>query len=152
MSGPGYLFDANVWVGLAFAAHPNHVPATAVYRTTTAARPACFCRSTQQSTLRLLTIPTLLRAYGVPNLSNRDSLATLEQFAASPAVAYRGEPVGTVPVWHRLAALPTASPKVWMDAYPAAFAIAGGLELVTFDKGFARFAGLNATILAPARP
>lgn len=152
MSGPAYLFDANVWVGLAFVAHPNHAAATAAFRAATAARPACFCRSTQQTVLRLLSLPTLLGAYGVTGLSNRDALDTLERFMASPVVAYRDEPPGTVPVWHRLAALPTASPKVWMDAYLAAFAIAGGLEFVTFDTAFVQYAGLAPTILTGTKP
>lgn len=152
MSGQAFLFDANVWVGLAFAAHPNHALATAAYRAATPARPACFCRSTQQSALRLFSVPTLLRAYGVPGLTNRDALATLERFMASPTVAYRDEPSGMVPVWHGLAALPTASPQVWMDAYLAAFSIVGGLELVTFDRDFSQFAGLSATILTSATP
>jgi len=39
-----------------------------------------------------------------------------------------------------------------MDAYLAAFAIAGGLELVTFDQVFTNFAGLTPTILTAARP
>jgi toxin-antitoxin system PIN domain toxin len=126
--------------------------ATAAYRAATAERPACFCRSTQQSVLRLLSLPALLHSYGVPGLSNQDALTTLDRFMASPTVAYRDEPARVVPLWHRLAALPTASPKVWMDAYLAAFAIAGGLELVTFDKGFSQFAGLTHTIVVPTTP
>jgi toxin-antitoxin system PIN domain toxin len=152
LNEPAYLFDANVWVGLAFAAHPNHVAATAAYRAATAARPACFCRSTQQSVLRLLSLPTLLRTYGVPGLSNRDALATLERFMASPSVAFRDEPPNIAAVWHPLAALPTASPKVWMDAYLAAFAILGDLQRVTFDQAFSQFAGLNVTILTAPHP
>ncbi len=41
----------------------------------------------------------------------------------------------------------TFSPNVWNDAYLAAFAMAGGYELVSFDKGFAQFSGLKCTIL-----
>lgn len=152
MSGPAFLFDANVWVGLAFAAHPNHPPATAAFRAATPARPACFCRSTQHTVLRLLSTPAVLSAYGVAALTNRDALSTLERFMASPAVCYPDEPPGTAPVWHRLAALPTASPKVWMDAYLAAFAIVGGLELVTFDKAFLQFGGFAPTILTLTTP
>lgn len=42
----------------------------------------------------------------------------------------------------------TFSPNVWTDAYLAAFSLAGNYELVTFDKGFARFPGLTHTILS----
>ena len=41
------------------------------------------------------------------------------------------------------------STKVWMDAYLAAFATAGGQELVTLDQGFSKFAGVSVTILSP---
>jgi len=36
----------------------------------------------------------------------------------------------------------------WADAYLAAFAKTANLELITFDKGFAQFAGLRLTILS----
>lgn len=71
---------------------------------------------------------------------------------ASPSVAYRDEPAGLVPLWHRLAALHSASPKVWMDAYLAAFASAGELQMVTLDQAFSQFAGVSVTILAPEAP
>ena len=45
----------------------------------------------------------------------------------------------------------TYSPKVWEDAYLAAFAMASGRKLVTFDKGFRAYAGLNVEILASSR-
>ena len=38
----------------------------------------------------------------------------------------------------------------WMDAYLAAFAIAGGHQLITTDKGFKQFAELNPVILSRA--
>jgi predicted nucleic acid-binding protein len=71
---------------------------------------------------------------------------------ASPSIAYRDEPAGLVPLWHRLAALPSASPKVWMDAYLAAFAAASLLEMVTLDQAFTQFAGVRVTILTPTGP
>jgi predicted nucleic acid-binding protein len=40
-----------------------------------------------------------------------------------------------------------ASPKLWMDAYLAAFALAGGYQLVTLDKAFKQFKGLNLRVL-----
>ena len=49
--------------------------------------------------------------------------------------------------WRRLATRDLASPKLWMDAYLAAFAIAADVELVTTDKAFGRFEGLKVTVL-----
>lgn len=45
------------------------------------------------------------------------------------------------------AARDTASPKLWMDAWLAAFAIQSGCQFVTIDRSFAKFDGLNALIL-----
>ena len=44
---------------------------------------------------------------------------------------------------------PPASPKVWMDAYLAAFAIRAGLPFATLDADFRRFeaAGLDLHLL-----
>jgi predicted nucleic acid-binding protein len=43
----------------------------------------------------------------------------------------------------------TASPKVWMDAYFAAFAIAAGLKFISFDSDFKQFElkGLDLQLL-----
>jgi predicted nucleic acid-binding protein len=39
------------------------------------------------------------------------------------------------------------SPKVWNDAYLAAFAQAAAFDLVTFDRAFAQFKGVASTVL-----
>jgi predicted nucleic acid-binding protein len=36
-----------------------------------------------------------------------------------------------------------------MDAYLAAFALAGGYQFVTIDKAFAQFDGLDLVLLSP---
>jgi predicted nucleic acid-binding protein len=38
------------------------------------------------------------------------------------------------------------SPKLWNDAYLAAFALAAQLEVVSFDTGFAQFKGVKCLI------
>jgi uncharacterized protein len=149
LNGSGFLLDVNVWLALAFPAHPHHQQALGAFQQATAARPACFCRATQQGFLRLACSAAFQRSCNIIGLTNRDALAALDQFMSSPSVAYREEPAGLVPLWRRLAALPSASPKVWMDAYLAAFATAGALEMVTLDQAFFQFAGVSVTILTP---
>lgn len=151
MSDSPALFDANVWIALAFDAHPNHAAAVEAFRLQTPERPACFCRATEQSFLRLASTPAILRLCNASGLTNLDALAMFEGFMSSAVVEYRNESEGTVALWHRFAARPTASPQIWMDAYLAAFAITGGLKLVTFDSGFSQYEGLDPTILVGAR-
>jgi predicted nucleic acid-binding protein len=84
-------------------------------------------------------------------LTNRDALVALDALRALAQVCEREEPPGTVPLWHRLADRDTASPKAWMDAYLAAFAICGALRLVTLDHDFKSFLpqGLDLDLLNP---
>ena len=147
---PGTLIDTNIWLAVVFATHPGHAVARQVLQAATAARPAVFCRATEQSVLRLLTTPAVLRAYGAQGLSNREALLALKALEGLPQVRFSDAPPGTVLHWHALAARDTASPKLWMDAYLAGFALAGGLSLVTLDADFKQFVGqgLHATVLA----
>lgn len=148
---PGSLFDTNVWLAAIFPTHPFHARAQQAIQQATPALPAVWCRSTQQSFLRLATTPTLLKAYGAEGMTNQDALVVLETLQALPQVALREESPGVFALWCQLAGADTASPKVWMDAYLAAFAITGGLTLVTLDRDFRNFVpqGLNLLMLNP---
>ncbi len=134
---------------MTFPTHPFHAAALAALEAATEDEPAVFCRATQNSFLRLATTPQLLKLYDAESLTNRDALAGLKILLSSPSVQEMDEPPGTVTLWHKLATRNTASPKVWMDAYLAAFAIAGGLRLVTLDKDFKSFVsqGLDLVLL-----
>lgn len=148
---PGTLFDTNVWLAAVFTTHPFHAMAQAALQRATPAEPAVFCRATEQSFLRLATTPSLLKAYGAEGLTNRDALVTLNALQTMHQVCVRDEPRGVVSLWHTLSALNSASPKVWMDAYLAAFATAGGLRMLTLDRDFKNFApqGLHLVLLNP---
>ena len=136
---PGSLLDTNVWVAAIFTTHPAHAAARQVLEQATPAAPAVFCRATQQSFLRLASTPALLKAYGAEGLTNRDALLALGALLALTQVAERDEPPGAPALWHRLASLDTASPKVWMDAYLSAFAITAGLRIITLDRDFKNY-------------
>lgn len=148
---PGSLLDTNVWLAAVFTTHPLHQAAQKNLQQATPAEPAVFCRSTQQSFLRLASTPTLLKAYGATGLTNIDALVALGALLALPQVCEREEPPGTPALWHRLASHNTASPKVWMDAYLAAFAISGGLRMVSLDQDFKNFVrnGLKLVLIGP---
>jgi predicted nucleic acid-binding protein len=62
------------------------------------------------------------------------------------------EPFGFSEHWPRLALQDRRSPKLWADAYLAAFAIADGCRLVTFDTAFKQFEpeGVDLLVLEPS--
>lgn len=144
------LFDLSVWVASVFPTHPFHPQAQAVLQSATPDSPAVFCRVTELGLLRLLTTPAVLQHYGAGRVTNRTALGLLQSLLARPEIAEFDEPAGTAALWHMLATCDTASPKVWMDAYLAAFAIAGGLRFVTLDTGFNPYKahGLQLVLLA----
>ena len=113
--------------------------------------PPLFCRATQQSFLRSASTPTLLKAYGAEGMTDRDALVALDALQALPQVCTREEAPGVFALWRGLAVAETASPKVWMDAYLVAFAITGGLRLITLDGDFRRFVanGLGLDLVRP---
>lgn len=134
----------------AFPSHPHHLFALDELERATTRVPAVFCRATQQSFLRLISTPHVFRAYQPGIVTNGAALVLFERLCARPGIATLAEPPGTVALWHRLAARDTASPKVWMDAYLAAFAISCGLNFVTLDRDFQTYEahGLRLRILA----
>lgn len=146
---PGFLFDTNVWLAAVFTTHPFHALAQQQLQQASTAKPAVFCRATQQSFLRLASTPALLKVYGATNFTNRDALVALDALQALPQVRVQDEPSGVFALWRSMAAVPSASPKVWMDAYLAAFAVGGALHMVTLDGDFKNFVthGLNLTLL-----
>lgn len=148
---PGSLVDTNVWIAAIFTTHPFHQTARQVLQQATPAEPAVFCRSTQQSFLRLASTPTLLKVYGAEGLTNRDALVALDALQALPQVCLRDEPPGVLTLWRAMASRDTASPKLWIDAYLAAFAIGGGLRMVTLDRDFKDFVpqGLGLALINP---
>jgi len=133
------LYDSNVWLALTFSAHPHHTLAKKVFAGASADNPACFCRATQQSFLRLATTPVLLNAYGAEGFTNQDAEKLFNALFGLSAVSALEEPSGLESRWLELAGLPSASPKVWMDAYLAAFAILHEAEFVTLDRDFRKF-------------
>ena len=149
MSASTRLLDVGVWIALAFGSHPGSRAARAVFESADSTRPVAFCRATQMSFLRLLTTPTLQALYGSPGITNDKAWGKSQQLLALPQVVWLAEPITLETEWKRCGSLRTISPKVWMDAYLAAFAIAGGLELVTFDRDFDKFTrhGLRLTLL-----
>jgi toxin-antitoxin system PIN domain toxin len=142
------LCDSSVWLALALSAHVHHEAARGWFEAVPAPGSVLFCRATQQAFLRLLTNASVLGPYGNPPLTNRQAWEAYQALLADDRIAFRSEePAGLEALWRRFAVRGTASPKLWMDAYLAAFALAGGHRMVTTDAAFRQFGGLDLKLL-----
>jgi toxin-antitoxin system PIN domain toxin len=99
-----------------------------------------FCRVTALALLRLLTNAAVMD--GQP-LRVSDAWHTYHSWLGRRDVMAAREPDGCdlfIGTWADSGVLP---PRLWTDAYLAAFACAGGMRLVTFDSDYRRFDRLN---------
>ena len=81
-------------------------------------------------------------------MRNKAAWSTYAGFFQDKQVSWVEEPDGLESHWRKLAGTPKTSPKLWMDAYLAAFAMAGGYRLLTTDKAFEQLKGLDVEILS----
>ena len=70
-----------------------------------------------------------------------------DRILADERFVFRSEPANLEPLMRRLTQANTPSPKLWQDAFLAAFALASGLHLATFDRGFQQFPDLQLILL-----
>jgi toxin-antitoxin system PIN domain toxin len=140
------LLDTNIWLALTIAKHTAHQRVSS-WMATAGSSPLLFCRATQQSVLRLLTTAQVLAAYDLLPKSNAEAWEIYRAFFNDQRVSFREEPTGVEARWQALASRDTASPKRWMDAYLAAFAIAGGYQFVTTDSGFRQYPNLDLLLI-----
>jgi toxin-antitoxin system PIN domain toxin len=138
-----HLPDVNVWLALAFASHMHHPSATAWFAGI-AGGDCAFCRVTQQGFLRLATTPNVMT---VGTVGLAQAWQMYDDLFADPRIVFAEEPEGIELLWRKHTQLQSFSPKVWNDAYLAAFAEAANFEVVTFDHGFTRYRSVRCTVL-----
>jgi toxin-antitoxin system PIN domain toxin len=131
-----FLFpDVNVWVALAHEVHPHHAAARRWSDALTDDAVVCFCRFTQLGLLRLLTNES---AMGTDVLTQAEAWDAFDGLMEHRSNRMAEEPPGVDELFRRLTTSNLASTKQWADGYLAAFAEAGQLTLVTFDRALAR--------------
>ncbi len=138
------LVDSNVWVALTFDSHTHHRNALEWFDSLDSGKQAVMCRMVQMSFLRLITTPAVFQNH---EITNRDACKILAALESDERVAWREEPEGIAGLWLELAGSKSPSPKKWMDAYLAAFAMLSGLQLVSFDAGFSQYKNLDFSLL-----
>ncbi len=133
-STTSYLFpDINVWVALTHARHVHHQVARDWFESLDGSERFCFCRFTQLGLLRLLTAEAVMRD---EVLHQTQAWSVYDRWMADARVQFVDEPPGIEPRFRARTRIRQAAPKVWADAYLAAFAEAAQLTLVTFDQAF----------------
>ena len=88
------LPDTNIWLALALSKHTHHPAAKAWLDGEDAPDSVLFCRSVQQSVLRLLTTTEVMAWYGIKPLSNAEAWGVYEAFIADDRIVFRDEPPG----------------------------------------------------------
>jgi toxin-antitoxin system PIN domain toxin len=127
--------DVNVWVALHHQIHAHHATALHWFEALGPESILIFCRQTQMGLFRLLTTEAVM---GDEALAQRECWTLYRRWIAGGRARFESEPAGVGPAFEKRTAADTASPKMWTDAYLAAFAEAGNLTLVTFDQALAR--------------
>lgn len=140
-----FLADVNFLVALLHAGHAHAPTALSWLERHDGRRSILICRVAQMGMLRVLTNPRWLKADVQP--AGRvweawDGLLDDDRFARVE------EPAQLEATWRELTGGFPLGRCAETDTYLAAFARAGGHRLLTFDRGFGEFPGLEVELLS----
>lgn len=138
------LVDVNIWLALLVIQHEHHDLAGKWFERLVAGE-AGLCRIVQLAIIRLLANRSIMGAHA---LSAPAAWDLVERLLEDERVDFVSEPPGVDSVLPALLNHPLPAGKLVADAYLAAFAIAASRRLVTLDRAFRRFAGLDVELLA----
>ena len=139
MSAIADLPDLNVWLALASPMHQHHSSAVA-YWEEQASQQVLFCTVTALGLVRLVMQPKVM---GDAALTAADASALLDQFVQQPGVSHAQPSSEGWDVFHGFMRQADLSPRLCTDAHLAALAITNQWRLVSFDRDFQSFCGLN---------
>ncbi len=139
-----FLPDVNVWIALVFDSHLHHQQALD-WLTQCSQTELFFCRTTQQGFLR---VASNRKAMGDDVMTLPDAWQAYDTILSDPKVSFFDEPINLDAHWRSFTMSASFSPNIWTDAYLAAFACAADLQIVTFDRGFARYKNLSVRCLS----
>jgi toxin-antitoxin system PIN domain toxin len=134
-------------LALTFSAHPHHRAAAAWFEE--ALPQSCgFCRMSQQGFLRLASNP---KAFKTDALTLPEAWKAFDALRRDERSCFFTEAPGVGEEWRSMTNQQRFSAKIWNDAFLAAFAKMAGLQIVTFDRGFRRYAGLKLRLLEESK-
>ena len=143
MSASADLPDLNVWLALVCPDHSHHRHAVH-YWEQLAADEVLFCTVTALGLVRLVCQPKLM-GRAVRNAAKASAL--LEALFQQHSVRLAEPEHGGWEVFHQLLRGGEIPARLCTDAHLAALAIANGWRLVSFDRDFERFDGLERLAL-----
>lgn len=138
------LCDVNFLLPLVYRHHTHHHIAREWLEAHSESRQLVVCRVSQLALLRLLCnravmksdVQTLIGAWGTYDALRQDDRFT-----------FASEPDGVDAILRQFTTLDLPALQLWQDAYLASFAVASGVQLVTFDRAFRQFKGLDLMLL-----
>jgi toxin-antitoxin system PIN domain toxin len=137
------LVDVNVWLALLALRHVHHEPATRWFAGLGSGE-AAMCRIAQLALIRLLGNPAVMGDDAIPAV---DAWNAIGQLLEDERVELVPEPSGIDSLLPAFFRYPVPTGKLVGDAYLAAFAIAASRRMVTMDRGFRQFRGLEVEFL-----
>lgn len=142
------LCDVNVLLALVTDRHAAHTAAVH-WLDGVSAGDATICRVAHMGLLRLLNNPAVMRE----DVLDTDACWGIwHQLLEDARLRFTPtEPPGLTTMFERCTSGRAFSPKLWTDAYLAAYAQTSRLVLVTFDQGFRQFDGLACHVLASSQ-
>ena len=138
-----FLVDVNVIFPLLVSRH-QHRDKALEWFDSTAAGEVVLVRLARLGALRLLCTSQVM---GPDVLQPKAAVEALEVLEADERVVLLHEPDGLDDSLKKLVSSRVTSPNLWTDAYLAASATVAGLKLVSFDRGFSKFRGLDFLLL-----
>jgi uncharacterized protein len=137
------LADVNVLLALLVRQHEHHKLAVRWFDRL-AASEAGLCRFVQLALIRLLGNHHIMGGDAIPAGT---AWRLIDELAQDERIDFVPEPDFLDSVLPTLLNYPVPTGKLIGDAYLAAFSIAGSRKMVTLDRGFRQFKGLDVEIL-----
>lgn len=139
------LCDVNVLLALCHEDHVHHPRALQWLDTIHTPAEAVICRISQLGLLRLLNTPAVMLGQPCDVVS---AWSVYDAVMADERFVFADEPPELEAALRRMMPSRLVSPRLWQDAYLAAFAYSAGLQFITFDVGFRQFPDLDLVVLS----
>lgn len=139
--------DINVWLALVDENHLHHAAALDYWNQGRADQMG-FCRITMLGFMRLCTQPRVLSR----TLTNPEAWDIYQRYLTTSRLVFLPEPANLESHLLALTRDNRLPNRYWTDAYLAAFALATQARLVSFDRDFTRFEGLDFLHLSAPLP